>query len=76
MSLLTVIDRALPDSPALATWGFAGALATLGTATLWHASIGINFSVWILCVVIALLTVMRDRFGVVSPPSLAASAWA
>ncbi len=76
MSHSALIDSALPDAPALATWGFAGALATLGTATLWHAGIGINFSVWILCVVIALLTVMRDRFGVVSPPSLAASAWA
>ncbi|MEO6209934.1 MAG: DUF4173 domain-containing protein [Gemmatimonadaceae bacterium] len=76
MSHPTALHRALPDSPALAPWGFAAALATLGTTTLWQASIGINFSVWILCVVIALLTVMRDRFGVVSPPSLAASAWA
>lgn len=70
------LDRSQSDTPALATWGFALALATLGTAILWKASIGINWGVWTACVVIALFAILRDRFGSAGAPSLAAGFWA
>jgi len=70
------LDRSPSDTTAIATWGFALALATLGTAILWKASIGINWGVWTACVVIALFAVLRERFGSAGAPSLAAGFWA
>src|SRR5256885_16899939 len=69
-------DRTHSDTATLATWGFAVSLATLGTAILWKANIGINWGVWISCLVIAYFAVLRDRFGSVGTPSLAAGCWA
>jgi len=70
------VDSSPAESSALAVWGFALALATLGTAILWKAPIGINWGVWIACDVVALSAVMRERFGAVGAPSFAACAWA
>jgi hypothetical protein len=64
------------DAASLATWGFAVSLATLGTAILWNAGIGINWGVWVTCLVIAFFAVLRDRHGFVGAPSLAAGLWA
>ena len=76
MSAAVSIDRSPSDSSTLATWGFAASLATLGTAILWKATLGINWGVLIVCVVIAFFAVLRDRFGTVGAPSLAAGVWA
>lgn len=64
------------DAATLATWAFAISLATIGTAILWKAGIGINWGVWITCVVIAFFAVLRDRHGSVGAPTMAAGAWA
>jgi hypothetical protein len=69
-------DKSQSDASTLAVWGFAIALATLGTAILFKASLGINLGVWVACVVIALFAVSRDRLGTVSAPSIAAGVWA
>jgi hypothetical protein len=76
MSAAVSIDRSRSDASTLATWGFAVSAATLGSAVLWKATLGINWGVWIACVVIAFFAVLRDRFGTVGAPSLAAGAWA
>lgn len=76
MTRAATVDRSPAENSALAIWGFALALATLGTAILWEAPIGINWGVWIACDVVALFAVMRERFGTVGAPSLAACAWA
>jgi hypothetical protein len=76
MTHATVTDRSPSDTTSLATWGFAVSLATLGTGILWDAGVGINWGVWITCVVIALFAVLRDRYGSVGTPSMAAGAWA
>jgi hypothetical protein len=76
MSHAATIDRSRSDASTLATWGFAVSLATLGTSILWKASLGINWGVWTTCVVIALFAVLRDRFGSVGAPSVAAGTWA
>ena len=68
--------RPQSDAATLATWGFAVALATLGTAILWNAGVGINWGVWTTCVVVAFFAVLRDRFGSVGAPSVAAGSWA
>lgn len=70
------LDRSQSDASSLAAWGFALALATLGTAILWKASIGINWGVWTACVVAALFAIIRDRFGFAGVPSLVAGSWA
>jgi two-component system sensor histidine kinase BaeS len=70
------IDHSRSDAATLATWAFAVSLATIGTAFLWKAGIGINWGVWITCVVIAFFAVLRDRFGSVGAPSVAAGSWA
>ena len=69
-------DKSHSDASTLAVWGFAIALATLGTAVLFDARLGINLGVWMTCVVIALFAVSRDRMGTVSAPSIAAGVWA
>jgi hypothetical protein len=76
MSHAPVIDRSHSDAGALATWSVAVSLATLGTAILWNAGIGINWGVWVTCVVIAFFAVLRDRYGSVGAPSVAAGSWA
>lgn len=76
MTHAPAIDRAPSDASTLATWGFAVSLATLGTAILWNAGIGINWGVWVTCVVIAFFAVLRDRYGSVGAPSVAAGSWA
>lgn len=76
MSHAATVDRSPAESSTLAIWGFALALATLGTAILWEAPIGINWGVWIACDVVALFFVIRERFGTVGAPSFAACAWA
>ena len=76
MTHAAAADRSLSDSSSLATWGFAVSLATLGTAILWNTGAGINWGVWITCVVIALFATLRDRFGSVGAPSLTAGSWA
>ena len=76
MTHAAATDRSHSDAPTLATWGFAVSLATLGTAILWNAGLGINWGVWITCVVIAFFAVLRDRYGSVGAPSLAAGSWA
>ena len=76
MSHADTVERSPAESSAFAIWGFALALATLGTAILWKAPIGINWGVWIACDVVALFAVMRERFGAVGAPSFAACAWA
>ena len=76
MSHAPVIDRSQADASSLATWGFAVSLAMLGTAILWNAGIGINWGVWVTCVVIAFFAVLRDRYGAVGAPSVAAGSWA
>src|SRR4051812_24162125 len=69
-------DRTHADTASLATWGFAVSLATLGSAILWKASVGINWGVWTSCLIIAYFAVLRDRFGSVGAPSVAAGCWA
>jgi two-component system sensor histidine kinase BaeS len=69
-------DKSHSDASTLAVWGFGIALATLGTAILFKAHLGINLGVFIACVVIALFAVSRDRLGRVSAPTLAAGLWA
>ena len=69
-------DKSHSDASTLAVWGFAIALATLGTAILFKAGLGINLGVWVACVVIALFAVSRDRLGAVGAPSIAAGVWA
>jgi two-component system, OmpR family, sensor histidine kinase BaeS len=64
------------DSVALAPWGFALSLATLATAILYDASVGINWGIWIICVAVPLFAMMRERFGSVGSPSFVACAWA
>jgi two-component system, OmpR family, sensor histidine kinase BaeS len=64
------------DSLALAPWGFALSLATLGTAILFDASVGINWGIWIICVAVPLFAMMRERFGSVGSPSFVACTWA
>jgi two-component system, OmpR family, sensor histidine kinase BaeS len=76
MTNAAVADTSPSESSALTSWGFAVALATLGTAVLWKASPGINWSVWIACVVAALFAVVRDRYGSIGAPTLAAGVWA
>ena len=76
MSHAPAIDRSHPDANSLAIWGFAVALAMLGSAILWNAGIGINWGVWVTCVVVAFFAVLRDRYGAVRAPSLVAGAWA
>ncbi|MEP7066785.1 MAG: DUF4173 domain-containing protein [Gemmatimonadota bacterium] len=76
MSHGTTLDTSHSDASALATWGFAVALSTLGTAILWKANLGINWGVWTSCVVVAFFAVLRERFGSVGAPSVAAGAWA
>ena len=63
-------------SATLAPWGFALALATLSTALLWRASVGINWGICILCIVAALFATIRERFGNVGIPTVVACAWA
>jgi len=70
------LDHPRAEGSALAPWGFAIALATLATSVLWKASIGINWGIWILCTVVALFAMIRERFGTVGAPSLVACAWA
>ena len=70
------LDRSQSDASSIAAWGFALALATLGTAILWKASIGINVGVWTACVVTALFAIIRDRFGSAGTPSVVAGCWA
>src|SRR3954447_22867666 len=70
------ISQSPSDAPALATWGFAVALATLGTAVLWQADVGINWGVWIACVVIACFAILRERHGTIGAPTLVAGCWA
>ncbi len=76
MSAAVSIDRSPSDSSSLATWGFSLSLATLGTAILWSTRLGINWGVWTACVVTAFFAVLRDRFGAVGAPTLAAGLWA
>ena len=76
MTHAAATDRSHSDAPTLAAWGFAVSLATLGTAILWNTNIGINWGVWITCVVIAFFAVLRDRYGSVGAPSLAAGSCA
>lgn len=76
MSAAVSIDRSPSDASTLAIWGFAVSLATLGSAVLWKAGIGINWGVFIACIVIAAFAVLRERFGTVGAPTLAAGMWA
>ncbi|HEY2897443.1 MAG TPA: DUF4173 domain-containing protein [Gemmatimonadaceae bacterium] len=76
MTHTAATDNAQSDAATLAIWGFAVSLATLGTAILWKAGMGINWGVWVTCVVISFFAVLRDRFGSVGAPSLAAGSWA
>ena len=71
-----VLERPRPEGSAIVPWGFALALATLATSILWKASIGINWGIWILCTVVALFAIIRERFGTVGAPTFAACAWA
>jgi two-component system, OmpR family, sensor histidine kinase BaeS len=75
MTNAAVVDTSPSESSVLTTWGFAVALATLGTAILWKASPGINWGVWIACVVAALFAVVRERYGSIGAPTLAAGLW-
>lgn len=70
------LHQSRTDAATLATWAFALSLATIGTAILWKAGIGINWGVWISCVVIAFFAVLRERHGSVGAPTMAAGAWA
>ena len=76
MTHAAAADQSHSDTSALAVWGFAVSLATLGTAILFKATLGINLGVWVACVVIALFAVTRDRLGTVNAPSIAAGVWA
>lgn len=64
------------DTLALAPWGFAISLATLGTAILFDARYGINWGIWVICVAVPMFAMMRERFGSVGRPSFVACAWA
>jgi two-component system, OmpR family, sensor histidine kinase BaeS len=76
MTNAAVVDTSPSESSVLTTWGFAVALATLGTAIFWKASPGINWGVWIACVVAALFAVVRERYGSIGAPTFAAGLWA
>jgi two-component system, OmpR family, sensor histidine kinase BaeS len=76
MTHAVATDQSRSDAATLAIWGFAVSLATLGTAILWNAGVGINWGVWITCVVVAFFAVLRDRYGSVGAPTMAAGAWA
>jgi two-component system sensor histidine kinase BaeS len=76
MSAAVSIDRSPTDASAVVTWAFAVSAATLGTAILWKASVGINVGVWTACVVVGLFAIIRERFGTVGAPTIAAGAWA